>query len=323
MKNRLFFLIKSLGSAFMIFYILRAVELSTFVTTIQEADLPLLSVALLLHGVGYIISAYRWQRLLRVVNVHVKMGFLINSCMVATFFNNFLPTTIGGDMVRTHDTAHHTRSSMSLALAVIAVDRLTGMLALFLASLASFMIGFSLFGSDTSIVISLAITGGLFILIALLISRSPVHHKWISSLSIAQKIVAKLERFYNALLLYKQQRSEVFKSLLLGILLQINVILHYYLISQALHQNVSFLYFCLVIPLLILGLQVAPSINGIGYREAGFVLFLSKVGVSTASAVSLSFLALSMLLVWSVIGGSLFALRRERFDLNLLRTVLR
>ena len=71
-----------------------------------------------------------------------------------------------------------------------------------------------------------------------------------------------------------------------------------------------------MIPIMIAILQVAPSINGIGYREAGFVIFLSRSGVDAEAAISLSLLAFSMTILLSAIGGIVFALRKEQVNLS-------
>ena len=56
---------------------------------------------------------------------------LYASMSVALFFNNFLPSSIGGDVVRIADTAKVARSK-TLATTVILADRTMGMMALIL-----------------------------------------------------------------------------------------------------------------------------------------------------------------------------------------------
>ena len=53
-----------------------------------------------------LISAWRWGLLLaRAAHRRSPFGTLLNSYLVATFFNNFLPSNIGGDVIRIRDTA--------------------------------------------------------------------------------------------------------------------------------------------------------------------------------------------------------------------------
>ena len=62
-----------------------------------------LALSFSLHALGLLISAYRWQILARAQGDRVPLMFLAKSYLVGTFFNNFLPTRFGGDIVRIWD----------------------------------------------------------------------------------------------------------------------------------------------------------------------------------------------------------------------------
>src|SRR5919205_3057442 len=46
------------------------------------------------YGAMLLVSAWRWRLLLAAQTVHVRLGRLTGSFLVATFFNNFLPSNI-------------------------------------------------------------------------------------------------------------------------------------------------------------------------------------------------------------------------------------
>jgi uncharacterized membrane protein YbhN (UPF0104 family) len=54
-------------------------------------------------------GTWRWRVLLDAQGVHVPRSRLLSSYLVAIFFNNFLPSNIGGDVVRITNTARHVR----------------------------------------------------------------------------------------------------------------------------------------------------------------------------------------------------------------------
>lgn len=315
-KRYLSLALKVGASALIIGYILTTVDVVAVWGVLQSANYALLTAAFLLHGVGIALSAYRWQDLLRTLGYKVPAPFLVNSYLVALFFNQFLPSTIGGDAIRAYDTARYAQAPLPVTLSAVVVDRVVGTFALFLMSVVAFFIGINTFGDDIGIVITLVIMLAIFAGLALLMSRGVAQRlRGLLSLPAIEKVAGKLRSFYTALLMYKQHPAVLGRSLISSLLLQINVVLHYYLISLALHQDVSVLYFFLVIPILIAVLLVAPSINGIGYREAGFVLFLGKAGVSATSAVGLSLTAFAMTVLLGVLGGIIFTLRRDRTEL--------
>src|SRR5688572_26815189 len=75
------------------------------------------------------IAVWRWHRLLRAQHIEVEPRRLTESMWVSMFFNNFLPSNIGGDVVRIADTAP-AAGSKTLATTVILVDRALGLSAL-------------------------------------------------------------------------------------------------------------------------------------------------------------------------------------------------
>jgi len=82
------------------------------------------------------IAVWRWNRLLRAQHIEVEPRRLTESIWVSMFFNNFLPSNIGGDVIRISDTARRTRSK-TLATTIVLVDRGLGVLGLVLVAAVS------------------------------------------------------------------------------------------------------------------------------------------------------------------------------------------
>jgi len=98
-------------SAALLTFLLRGARLSEFAEVVNRADRAQLGAGLLLVVVALVVSAYKWQWLLIAQNVRVPLGKLFTSYLVGLFFNNFLPTNIGGDVVRMYDIAQYRESS--------------------------------------------------------------------------------------------------------------------------------------------------------------------------------------------------------------------
>ena len=73
--------------------------------TARLASLPWLALALLIYGVNVLASTWRWKLLLDAQEGRLRRRTLLGSFLVAGFFNNFLPSNIGGDVIRIGDTA--------------------------------------------------------------------------------------------------------------------------------------------------------------------------------------------------------------------------
>ncbi|HCX88277.1 MAG TPA: hypothetical protein DG761_09645, partial [Gammaproteobacteria bacterium] len=98
-KKTLFLLIKLALSVALIIWITRDIPLDSVFGVMTSANVLLLVLALSLFFVGYVITAFRWRTLIRVQGGDAPIFFLVRSFLVALFFNNFLPSTVGGDVV--------------------------------------------------------------------------------------------------------------------------------------------------------------------------------------------------------------------------------
>ena len=77
----------------------------------RNASLSWLAIALLLYFANVLAGIWRWWLLLAAQDVQVAPRTLFDSMLVALFFNNFLPSNIGGDVIRIRDTAQAAGSS--------------------------------------------------------------------------------------------------------------------------------------------------------------------------------------------------------------------
>ena len=101
--------------------------------TAKRASLVWLGAALSVYLVNVLASIWRWRLLLGAQEVDVPARTLLGSFLVALFFNNFLPSNIGGDVIRIRDTAR-IAGSKTLATIVVLTDRAIGLMGLALVA---------------------------------------------------------------------------------------------------------------------------------------------------------------------------------------------
>jgi uncharacterized protein (TIRG00374 family) len=255
--------------------------------------------------------------LLAVRGAHFSQWYLAISALIGIFFNNFLPSTVGGDVYRAYSTAKGVGSATD-SLTVVAVERLTGIFALGTFGLVALPLGFSHFGN---IPIIWSALGGLVILFLLFLAamnhtvartiKNLFEHPELLKIPLLRKVQAKMKQIYDALVVYKRNKRVMFVAFLIGLLLQAYVIVYYYFIAYSLKLQVPFEYFFLIIPVASIVLLVPVFINGIGGRELTFMLLFSKFGVTASEAIAFSWIYLGMLLLQGIIGGIVYAVRRE------------
>lgn len=301
-------------SAVLLAYLVWRADLRAVWMTVGSADPLWLAVAFALHVPGYLISALRWQLLLLTQGIRVPFRYLLASYLVGTFFNQLLPTTVGGDVVRVYDTARYSRAPEASLLAVV-VERLTGVLALAVLALLGLLV-------SVQRVAGVGLTGVVVAMV--LITALPLWGVWSPGilepiLRLVRRVsgprfqgpLGKVER---ALSLFGRARGSLLTALALAFLLQITVIVHFYLIARALGFGVPVSFFFLVVPVATVILMLPVSINGIGVREGVFALFFSEFGIPVAGAIAFAWLAFGMVLVYGILGGLLYAVRRAPLE---------
>jgi uncharacterized protein (TIRG00374 family) len=310
-------LIKCVVSCLLLGYLLYKTDLPTIWTALKTANPIWIVVSFSLHIIGFLLTAYRWQMLLAVRGAHFSAWYLVRSVFIGIFFNNFLPSTVGGDVFRAYDTAQKVGSKTE-ALTIVFVERLTGIFALGLFALVALLLGFSHVGQIS--IIWLVLGGLVITFLGFLAAMNPrfarlvkivFNHPEMLKNPVLQKVQAKLKQIYDALSVYNRARRVMAIAFLLALLLQINVILHYYFIAYAMKLPVPLWYFFLIIPIVTIVLMVPISINGIGTREMVYFLLLQQFGVTRPEAIVFSWIAFGMILVQGIAGGIVYALRKD------------
>jgi len=301
-------------SAALIYYLLSQANLAAIWAAVTSASTTLIVLSFLLHGIGYFSSSYRWHLLLKDQGFDVPVRYLVRSYAVAMFFNNLLPSTIGGDGYRAYDT-----SKMGVprakALAIVIVERFLGMFALMIFAILAFALAAGMLSKTEGLWLwAVCIFAGMATGVWLLFFRGssgelPAFVRRMPGGGILRKIFAKIQ---DAFAPFKGRRRVLAWTLAISMLFQLNVIFHYFLISEALGLNVGFHFYLVFIPLSIFIQTLPVSINGIGVREGIYVWFLTEMlGKATVEqSLAFAWIAYGMILLLGVFGGILYALRK-------------
>jgi uncharacterized protein (TIRG00374 family) len=310
-RNFLIFALKFIVSFALIAYILiYRTSIKDILQALSGANLFWIFISFSLHALGLLISAYRWQILIRAQGDSVPLGFLAKSYLVSSFFNNFLPTRIGGDVIRIWDGSRYSRSLVKSS-AVIVVERLTGIIVLLVFALVASLIRLEMAQQIPVIWVSLLL--GILGLLLIALFFTPVSKKVLERIpdkGIFQKIKPKVFTFRDTALIYRDKKSYFFKALFWALLLQVNVILHYFLIGQALHLDIQLIDYFIFIPIVHLILIIPITISGFGLREGTYIEIFKFYGISASAAVSFSFIDVIFQLVVGLVGAVIYVTRK-------------
>ncbi len=253
--------------------------------------------------------AIRWKVLLNSYRYHLGIGQLFGFYLIGLFFNNFLPTSIGGDVMRIYKLISVTDDRTS-AFASVIIERLMGIAATLFMSIWA-LIYISQQFHDTRLLLAAV---GLFL--AIIIFFVLLLRDWSFKLILKIfdrftifKIGQKFNKLFEAIHYFQEHRLVLLKVFFLSFVSQFLIVCMNFLVARAFNIPVSFGFLLMVVPISFV-ITMLPSINGIGIRDLGFVGLLAQVGIPTAEALTLSFMNLIIPMIISIAGGILFMLQK-------------
>jgi len=279
---------------------------------LRNMDLVLGVLAVLFGSLQYPISAWKWQTSLRLHGLQYRFWYLLRVLCIAFFFNNFLPTAIGGDAYRAYRTiSKSTRPAYPISAVIL--ERLIGIAALaFLGYLSAIYLVYSgaLVHQQWVGGAVIAVTVGLIFI--WIFWRFGVHEKIWASL---QKI-ARLEPLYDSIRVLNANRQHFAQLIGLSLLFQGLAIVIIALLFAALDLPGRLAESGFTAAAAGVGSILPLSINGIGVVEGLFVAAAWETGLPYAEAVLVALLLRAFMLVSSLWFGLLYAV--EPKDDNVL-----
>ncbi len=130
-KKKLLVIAKVFITISLVVYLLQNANWNAVPGLLGKVGLPVTGIVFLIMLLSITISTYKWDIILQVHRIYFKFNALHKYYFIATFFNNFLPTSIGGDGYRIYKTLDNQISKSCAVLAVL-MERVSGLVALIL-----------------------------------------------------------------------------------------------------------------------------------------------------------------------------------------------
>jgi uncharacterized protein (TIRG00374 family) len=250
-----------------------------------------------------LLSAWQWSVLLAAPGpASVSFWRLLVLYLVGKFFNYFLPTSMGGDIVRAYELAK-AHPQAELAVASVVMTRVTGLFGLLL-TLAVSSLFYPQSGGIGDSLKSVLLAGCAVAIVgsAIIFSATPLKVAALLGAGLSQRVNA----FLTAIQTYRRYQAALLSSTLLAALFQVATAFVYYYVSLALNLHVSIIYLLVIIPLIGLVAMAPLSINGLGLREGSLVVLLSQAGIAATDGLSLALLVLALSTGNALLGGVLY-----------------
>jgi len=289
------------------------IDVRQFVERLQSADLGWLSLGVLVYAGGQWLSAWRWWVLLRPVRLEVPFLRMVAFYFIGMFFNFFLPTIVGGDAVKavllSRETGAPARATMSVFM-----ERNVGLLALLAIATAAAMAAPRVAVKGVPLLhLTLVLFAAYLAANAVLASRRAYGLiDRLVALTPLARTRSRAVSLHDALLPYRERQwwGTTAAATVQSVLFQGVVILVVFLSAKALDERVPVSALAVFVPLISLAGMLPISVNGLGIREALYLLLFGRIGVPADAAVSMALLYAAVTFAASLPGGLVYALQR-------------
>ena len=292
-KTHLFFLLKLMLTTALLIAVISYVDLTMVWERIRSVNPLWLIASMGCLIIGYIMCGLRWAWIAEGLGIEVSRSQKIRLYFLGMFASLFLPSTIGGDVIRGVLLAKREgRKGMGvIAGASVILDRVNGMYALLV------LLTFSMLFFEWPVtwwITWLAIVGTAWLgmLLYPLIDRHLVG-----------RLPEKLEKLKALPLMEPRFLKSWWKSMPFSLLFQVLIVQAHVFLGMAVGLEMSWFAFAIMVGLVALVATLPISLNGFGVREAGYVSFAVYFGASGDAATAMAALWVIVLGIASLPGA--------------------
>jgi uncharacterized membrane protein YbhN (UPF0104 family) len=269
-----------------------------------------LAIYLSLHLVGVV----KWRLLANAAGAGLSFKTAVRAYYMGLFGNTFLPSIVGGDVVRAGVAMRAARSRSGLVLGSL-VDRLLDIIGLAaVAGIGALLSPRALDGQSRRIFLTLGAVlaalgiGGLVMLAIVPVRRLP----W--------KVRRKLVLVRRAVRATMQRPQALAGAFLLGMMLQVLLTILNWWLGGVIGIEIPLYVWLFVWPLAKIAGLLPVTQNGIGVREAAQAVLFAPFGVSAARAVATGLVFEVVIISGGLLGGLIaYALSRGGVERDALR----
>lgn len=304
-KNLPIFALKLAVTAGLIYwFVLPGIEVGTVLDRIDRLSpgLLLLAAAFIFFQNAIVIT-WRWERVVAAIDAAPPAWRLLKITIISLFFNQVLPSTIGGDGMRIWMLRGMGRP-IGVAFRSVLIDRLLGFLGLLLLGLAgSLYLLARLEESGPVWIVGLVSLAGLF-----LIALAPALVGVMKRLP-SDRVRRAFESLAREVTLLVRDRPRLARLVAASIIGQVALAGAVFCLGRDLDLPMDLLGVCAVVPGVMVAASIPISIAGWGVREATMVVGLGLLGVgqSDAGIISIAFGLLVLLI--GLLGGLVWLVR--------------
>jgi uncharacterized protein (TIRG00374 family) len=302
-KKLLSFLLRLGLSAVLLAWLFSQVNWKDIIIAVRQADPALLCAAFALSLFLQFLVLLRWMFFMKALGLTATFWQVCRYFFIGLFGNLFLPTSIGGDVIKAIGLSRGVGQRPKVVASVV-LDRLSGFAGLVIVALIAYVVGTRVVDAPM-VIVPIVILTALSLLIGGMLFNQKFYQFFGGIVSGFPRIQKGILEMHEDVSLMRGKKRTGFGCILLSCLIQVLGAFLYYVISLAMHLDVSFLHYLIFSPI-VSAVTFLPSIGGLGVREFGWKTLLTKVGVGADAAIGLSLISFFFVIVIGLIGGVVY-----------------
>jgi hypothetical protein len=314
--------------AILVYIFTRVVRIGDLWANLKQVDVSYVAAAIAVYLLVQTLSAYRWYLLLKPPDIRMSFPRVLALYYLGMYFNFFLPSAIGGDVVKVYYLNKETRR-LSASTASVFLDRDIGMGGLLLAATAVAAYARTRIPPEGGVLLApiFSLIGIAFLVANLALFYRPSYkllHRTLSMFKM-KKADEKVERLFSSVNSYRGEWRLMAVTLLISLGVQVGCAFVNMLAANSigLRTQHGWIDYMVFIPAIGLIGMIPLSLNGAGWREASYILLFQSVGAEAHQAATLALLWLCVLVLTSLPGGVVYITYGARAKSAQLTEVLR
>lgn len=275
--------------------------------TLVKASPLFLCLSVLLGVVVNMVSALKWYMLTQSQALGAGYWRIFAYYVVGQFYNMFLPTSVGGDVVRSYELGKFSGRQAD-AMASVFVERYTGVLTLLLFAVIAVLLQLSRFDEDY-VLISLALFAAALGLIGWLVLDQRAYRalrKWaIHKVPASAKVFDKADKLLKAVDVYRGEHKALLVAFINSGLFYIAAVINVYITSLVFNFDVSIVDMLVATPIIMVIMNLPISFGNIGLMEFAYTNVFLLMGYGAELGLSVAILMRLKSFIDGALGGVL------------------
>lgn len=301
-------IIKIIVSATLIGFLLYKVDWENIYKTIRVSDIKIIAITFFILVGQFPISALKWKKSLEIHDLNFSFLFLQKILCIGFFFNNFLPTSIGGDGYRVLKTMPG-EGTKSRGVSAVLLERILGLAALLFLGFLGAILLFNEFNAPAIrfYIIGWVIIFGFIALVQYLRSRDAF-----GSIFSRLDSIKPMDAIFHNIQYIKNGGARLFDVIKISFVFQLLAITSIYLLFNAVGAKTGYAACAFIAAFTGIASILPVSINGIGVVEGSFVFSAMQVGMGYEQSLIVAFILRILTIPLSLICGMIYFYESSR-----------